>query len=272
MTDYKILRPGTGLVIDGVRTPLPEVNVVNFLDAPELAMSQADGETRKPEEPIYLAVLHTTTGRMPQRLVPGAGPAGDLAERTARSWSNSERVASAHLIVDWDGQIVQIADLAQKITYHAGHREVNHRSVGIELAIASDGRLWEVQMEALMALLACLTRHPRFAIGRVYAKGDWPMAGIADFRGIISHRDVGNRGEGDCGPVPYQYLDKHGYTPIAFPGPAMAAYWRGVQTQANALLAARDPLKVDGDPGPKTFAALRHLRAVLPDYDATGLP
>jgi len=258
---YTNLATGTGLVIDGSRVNVPGVNVLNFSDAPELAMSDADGETRLPTEAIHLLVLHTTTGRMPQRLQPGKGPAGDLAERNARSWSGSARVASAHLIVDLDGQVVQIADLAKKITYHAGHKAVNHHSIGVEIAITGDGKLYEGQMDALMAVVNLLTRHPRFNLVRTYAKGSWPMAGIADFRGVISHRDVGNRGEGDCGPVPYQYLDRHNYTPLAFPGPAQASFWKDVQAKMNTMRPGKPALSVDGIPGRMTFDALRELRA-----------
>jgi len=249
---------GTGLILGGRKTQIPSVTVLNYEDAPQFKMSREDGEARGADEAIRLIVLHTTTGSMPQHLRPGKGPVGDLAERNARYWATSTRQASAHLVIDRDGSVIQIADLLRSITYHAGNREVNHHSIGIELAIGSDGILYEGQMEALMVILDTLTRHPEIPVPRQYAIGPWPIANIASFRGIISHRDVGNRGEGDCGPVPYTYLERARYDAVNVSLGADRSLWRTRQAQLNQQLYTADahatPLKLDGDPGPATWA------------------
>jgi hypothetical protein len=247
-----------GFVIDGQRVVVPGCPVVTYLEDPRFAMSREDGETRGDNEAVDSVGLHTTTGNMPQKLLPGAGPVGDLAERNARYWSTSAGVASAHLIVDLDGTWVQVADLLRKITYHAGHRELNHRSFGIEIAIPASGNLYEAQLKSLMALLDFVTRfeHPRFRIFRQYAVGQWPMAGIGDYRGIFGHRDVGNRGEGDPGPLVYNFLQAAKYDAVNVPRGEHKSLWQSRQAWLNQQpqSAGLPPLKVDGDPGGATWA------------------
>lgn len=250
---------GSGAILGGRKVQIPGVTVLNYEDAPPFKMSAEDGEDRVADERVSLIVLHTTTGQMPQTLVPGVGPVGDLAERNARYWATNASQASAHLIVDRDGSVIQIADLLKKITYHAGNRVVNHKSIGIELAIGKDGILYEGAMRALIALLDFLTRQPGIEVPRQYAIGPWPIANIgSEFRGIISHRDVGNRGEGDCGPVPYRFLAEAGYEALNVSQGAHRALWRTRQAQLNQELYRAEPtapfLALDGDPGPATWA------------------
>lgn len=254
---------GTGLIANGRRVQIPGVTVTNPLDAPQFAMSHEDGEDRPADQQITLIVVHTTTGEMPQFLKNGAGPVGDLAERNARYWSTNASVASAHLVVDLDGSVVQIADVVRKITYHAGNPPVNHGSIGIELAIGKDGFLYQKQMEALIATIDALTRLPEVDVPRQYASGRWPIPNVAsEFSGIIAHRDVGNRGEGDCGPVPYQFLQAARYDALDVGAGAHLTLWRGRQTLMNTVAAGQGwpQIAVDGRLGKATWALARKVK------------
>lgn len=254
---------GTGLIVNGRKVTIPGVDVVNHLDAPQFAMSHEDGDTRAPGQRITLIVIHTTTGEMPQFLKNGRGPVGDLAERNVRYWSTNAGVASAHLVVDLDGSIVQIADVVRKVTFHAGAPPVNHASIGIECAIGRDGFLYQVQMESLIAVLDTLTRQPEIDVPRQYASGRWPIPNVAGvFRGIIAHRDVGGRGEGDCGPVPYQFLNAARYDAVDVGAGAQQALWRGRQTLMNSVAAGQGwpQITVDGQLGPATWALSKRVK------------
>lgn len=251
-----------GFLIDDTRYTVPGIEVVTWRDSPEAAiftMSPEDGCPRPKDTRIRLIVLHTTTGRMPQKLLPGRGPVGDLAERNARYWATSKRQASAHLVLDHDGSWVQIADLLKTITYHAGSEEnpgVNSVSLGIEIAIDHQGRLYEAQMQSLVTVLDALTRHPKIPVPRQFHEGPWPVPHVASrFRGLIAHRDVGNRGEGDCGPEPYKALRAAGYDACDVSKDAHLALWRERQAWLNtrAVAESLQPLRVDGDPGAKTW-------------------
>lgn len=254
---------GSGLVVDGVKYKLGNREVVNWIDAPIFTMNPEDGEDR--DDVISLVVLHTTTGRMPQILKPGAGPVGDLAERNARYWKTGKdkngdlAVACAQLVNDFDGSWVQIADLKKKIAYNAGSRPVNHKSIGIENCIHENGSMWQSEMDSMIEMLDFITR--LFRIPREYNSGLWPVPGIEKFRGVIGHRDVGDRGVGDPGPVVYAALAAAGYRGLNVPAGEHLQVWRQRQTWINEELAKLGlPLiPVDGDPGPKTFAASERL-------------
>lgn len=263
MSNYTVMI-ATGLILGGRKVQVPGLQVTNFEDAPQLKMRREDGEPRDPDKRIRLIVLHTTTGRMPQRLKPGFGPVGDLAERNASYWATSKSGASAHLVVDHDGSWVQIADLLRDVTYHAGDKTVNHGSIGIEIAIGHDGTLYEGQMASLLAMLDFLTRQPEIPVPRQYATGPWPIPNIGRrFRGIIAHRDVGGRGEGDCGPVPYSTLALGGYDALDVSQENHTSLWKARQALLNQRLQALDAslplLALDGDPGPATWEALRRF-------------
>lgn len=258
-----------GFLIDDARYAVPGIEVVTWADSPEaavFAMRDEDGCPRPSKAEIRLIVLHTTTGRMPQKLKPGRGPVGDLAERNARYWATSARQASAHLVLDLDGSWVQIADLLQTTTYHAGsgvNPGVNTVSIGIEIAIPHDGTLYEAQMESLVTALDAFTRHPKVRVPRQFHEGAWPVPEIASrFRGIIAHRDVGNRGEGDCGPTPYTYLRAAGYDACDVLKDAHLALWQNRQKWLNERAAAEGlpTLTVDGDPGPRTWGLARRFK------------
>lgn len=258
-----------GFLIDDARYAVPGIEVVTWRDSPEaaiFAMSPEDGCPRPKDTRIRLIVLHTTTGRMPQKLLPGRGPVGDLAERNARYWATSKRQASAHLVLDHDGSWVQIADLLKTITYHAGSEVnpgVNSVSLGIEIAIDHQGRLYEAQMQSLVTVLDAFTRHPKIPVPRQFHDGPWPVPQVASrFRGLIAHRDVGNRGEGDCGPEPYKALRAAGYDACDVSKDAHLALWRERQAWLNERAAAEGlpTLTVDSDPGPRTWGLARRFK------------
>lgn len=259
---------GTGLILNGSKIPLPGRDVVNYLDAPQFKLNREDGVPRDPTTALRFIVLHTTTGSMPQVLKPGKGPVGDLAERNARYWTTAKtktgtlQQAGAHLIVDFDGTWIQTCDLLSMCAYHAGSEAnpgVNKVSIGIEVAIGNDGTLYDEQMASLVEMVDLLTRLT--GIPRQYLKDRWPVAQVARrFRGIIGHRDVGNRGVGDPGPEPYAALDRAGY-----PGLSIAdhtALWteRQMWLNAEAAKVGAPTIGVDGDPGRETLVLAHQFK------------
>jgi hypothetical protein len=202
-------------------------------------------------------ILHGTGGGWPQTIQPGAGPVG-LARRTANAWRSEARHAGSHLIIDGDGMIWCLADLAAEVTYHA--REINEVSIGIELAQSRAMELWEAQLDAAVVLLDVLTR--RFGIQRQFHAPYRDPAkerlapvrrlahGGSDCVGIFGHRDqTSRRGRGDPGDAVFERLARAGYEPFDLAADADLVTWRGRQAALGVTM--------DGIAGPKTVAALR---------------
>jgi hypothetical protein len=210
------------IVIGGVAHPYP--NSVSFLEEPRFAIRMGNDAMRRRTGVLPASLcLHTTKGipggkdQRPQVIRPGLGPAGDAAERCARSWSSSDRAGAAHLIVDFDGQVIQTADLARVCAYHAG--PVNGRSIGIEVVQGSEAELYEGQLDATVRLCDWLAAH-----FRITRQVQWPYhrrppavlaKGAAGVSGAYGHRDVTtNRGRGDPGDALIQRMIAAGWAPV----------------------------------------------------------
>lgn len=253
-----------GVIIGGIQEAVPGLEVTSWEDAggpPRLKRGEdcRDRFTRW----VRGIVLHTTKGipggsdNRAQVIRPGLGPdrKGDVG--AARFWATSAKQAGAHLVVDFDGSVVCLADLLTEASFHAG--EVNEVTIGIEIYQGSDAELYEGQLEAVVRLVDFLTR--RFRIQRQchgpYKGG--PVARIAEGAqkvvGIYGHRDVTtNRGSGDPGDAVFARLVRAGYEQYDFSIGEDKAVWRQRQEQLNTELGVG--LTVDGVPGQKTVAAL----------------
>jgi hypothetical protein len=256
-----------GLVIDGVQVPVPELDVKNWHDDPRLRLrigekgQHNDGRARRTRW-IRSIVLHTTKGipggrdRRPQKILPGVGPTGSRAEAVASYWSTSDLASGAHLVCDFDGSWVCLADLATECAYHA--TTMNDVSIGIEIYQGADAEVYDGQLDSVVAMVDFLTA--RFGIQRQVPdkyRGPIPrlVEGGADCVGVFGHRDqTHRRGEGDPGDAVMAKLVAAGYERFDFSGGEDLGAWKERQ---RAITAARGAtVTIDGVPGPRTIQSL----------------
>ncbi len=271
------MTPATGLVIDGALVLVPGVSVENWHDDPRHRLRMPnDGRSRLGKR-INAVVIHSTHGvpggsdQRPQRVLPGTGPVGDGAEANLRYWTRSDANAGAHLIIDFDGQVICTADLVLEETYHA--TSVNDVTIGIELvqgltSTPADGApkgfafFYERQLEVLVRIVDAITAHPAIRIQRQiqspYYGSSRPclrlVRGGKDCVGIYMHRDqTGNRGPGDAGDCVLERFLAASYEPVDFAESTDLALWKPRQAALNTKGAE---LVVDGVAGPATARAI----------------
>ncbi|WP_246212376.1 N-acetylmuramoyl-L-alanine amidase [Streptomyces abyssomicinicus] len=103
--------------VPGVEKPRVE-GAVDFSGARWTAASEANYRRadRPDDHPVELVVVHVTQGSY---------------DSAVRVFKNPDHQAATHYIVDQDGSVTQmIREL--DVAYHAGNRDYNERSVGIE--------------------------------------------------------------------------------------------------------------------------------------------
>jgi hypothetical protein len=239
------------LVLAGMTADVPGVRTISMDQPGGFVLSPGDCRRRQTAW-IRSIVIHATVGDEPQVLLPGAGAPG-LAARTIEGWDSDPRHAGAHLVVDADGTVYQVADLVRTVTYHA--ESINEVSIGIELAQTHKLELRQVQLDVLVLVLDRLTA--LLGIQRQYHApylGEaHPVARLAagghDAIGIFGHRDqTVQRGPGDPGDAVFAALAAAGYEAFDFDQGEDRMTW--MQRQGELGVAA------DGIPGTKTVAAL----------------
>ncbi len=128
-----------GLLVDGRRVLVPGLVVRGpgdedigeerwiFLDAFDYCLRPSGAWIRQ-------IIVHTTKGDWPQSIVPSPG-LGGMGKTTADYWSKSKEGkdthGGAHIVVDNDGTVICLADLARIEAYHA--TTSNPWSIGIEM-------------------------------------------------------------------------------------------------------------------------------------------
>ncbi len=266
-----------GLIINGKEVLVPGLDVKNWHDNPKLRRSPEDGKLRKSKW-IKQVILHSTGGipggsdMRPQVLKPGAGSNLNKDLTVAEYWSTSKAQAGAHLIIDVDGSVACIADLATESMFHAGI--VNDTSIGIELyQMHADAGIYQATIDT--AVVLCNFLSEVFGVQRQvhlpYLKG--PMArlerGGKDCVGFFGHRDVtNNRGQGDPGDFIMDALLSTGYDIFNFEKNEDLDIWKRRQTWLNSQ---GQKVDVDGVPGPNTFAASK-AAGVIKGLWVLGLP
>lgn len=253
-----------GLVISGKEVQVPGLQIHNWNDDPALRVKLGeDGRRRRGE--VQALYVHSTKGipggkdNRPQQILPGLGSSAvDHAARVARFWSVNSSSAAAHLIVDHDGHVDCIADLATETTYHA--TSVNDVTIGIEVYQGLDAEFYEGQLDAVVLLLDALTF--LFTIQRQthgpYLGQHGPVHRFNDggrgCYGVFGHRDQTlGRGPGDPGDWLMPRLSAAGYEVFNFEKRADIATWQTRQAQLGFTAA-----ECDGVPGPATIAKLSH--------------
>lgn len=209
------------VIIAGGLTPVEAPEVITYLSDPHVAPRVTDGKARA-RETVTGIVLHTSRG-VRGHVRPGALPS-KRAELLALYQARTTRDVSWHFTVDTDGTVIQQADAALWMCWHASH--ANGWSVGIECVQQPDsGDLYEVQIKALVAVVEALCaalgiprRTPVGPDGR-----PWPGL-IAEhreaseggrqqpFAGVLGHRALtSNRGPGDPGDAVFEALLAAGF-------------------------------------------------------------
>lgn len=163
-------------------------------------------------------VLHTTGGYpdskhpTPQRIRSETAEAKHCQARNVHAyWSRTDRIGAAHLLIDADGAVYQIADLSTRAMYHCvGYNQV---SVGVEVVQQSDSSLFAAQLVSVVALCSWLAdtfKLPR-SVAMPYLGWRKSVSGI----GFIGHRDVSaNRGSGDPGDFVMEALVDAGWAAV----------------------------------------------------------
>lgn len=262
-----------GLIIGGKEVEVPGLKVRNYKDDPKLALrvnqpgGGNDGESPR-KHPVSLIVLHTTKGipggsnKTPQRLQSGLGPDTQAEDRTARYWSTDPLASGAHVVIDSDGSVACLADLKTVCAYHAGNRDVNHRSIGIEIFQESDADLYAGQLEIVVRVVDVITAE--FGIQRQiphkYLNKPAPRLdeGGKDCVGVVGHRDVSNnRGFGDPGDFIFNFLESAKYERVNYHMGSDLELWKTRQKELVEKTGL--DLVIDGVPGTATRAALTQL-------------
>lgn len=257
----KPLPIGTGLVFAGERVMVPGVNVISYLDDPDLALDlPEDGRRRRAGFRVQHIVVHTTRGApdnddpRPQTILPGFGPSTRAGYEIVHDQRHNGKHAGEHLVIDHDGTVYQLADLVTVASYNA--TTVNDRAIGIEVKqgkaqneiyVGAGGSLRQVILTCAGKLGIQLQMPDKYrgALARLASGG-------ADFWGVYGHRDqTDNRSSGDPGDylmgVVSTICERHNL--LACDDKRV---WRLRQTD----LGFRGASAADGIPGPLTTYAL----------------
>ena len=108
--------PGSAILFNGQLLPIAWANVRLFDRADSLALTAGFTTSRRSMAAIDMGVLHwdaTLKARKTRKVL-------------------ADRGLSTHFVIDWDGTIYQLVDLAYP-AWHAGTTAVNNRSVGVDL-------------------------------------------------------------------------------------------------------------------------------------------
>lgn len=188
---------------------------VSWIDNPREVPKATDGRARA-KDAAKAIVLHTVHGK--RGALKTGGKPSKRAESYARYQAATARDVSWHFTIDTDGTVVQSADPALWLCWHAG--AVNGWTIGIELVQDADGTLYDATLASVVALcellcasLAIPRRLPVNASGKsaqgviaalTGARGPWG--------GVFGHRNqTHNRGPGDPGDQPFEALLRAGF-------------------------------------------------------------
>lgn len=240
-----------GLLIGGIVHAVPGLDIVNPVDGPAWCrLSPSDYKTRRTSW-IRQVIIHGTRGGWPQNVIPGAGK-GDRAKIVADFWRGDLTHSAAQLVVDTDGRVACLCDLAACAAYHA--TVSNEWSVGIEMAQLGTGDVYEATLAATVRLVAALCdllgipkQMPDRYEGRPLKR---LLDGGPDFAGVYGHRhNTDRRGRGDPGDAVFVELEAAGFEKFNLDAGEDLEIWKRRQTKLG--------IAADGVCGPSTMAALR---------------
>lgn len=245
-----------GLLINGNEHPVQGLDIINSNDAAWCRLDQKDFRWRSTSW-VRQIIVHTTKGNSPLRLLPGRGPGGK-AKVVAEFWRNDPKSSSAHLVIDNDGTVACLCDLAKVEAFHA--TVSNAWSIGIEMYQEADNGVYEAVYASAVKLVPALCRifGIQFQIPKLPYTNK-PLRRMADGGelcvGVFGHRDnTDQRGHGDPGDEIY--------TRLAAAGAEQFDHDRGEDLDAwkqrqRTLEQTGATLKIDGVPGAGTIEALK---------------
>lgn len=271
-----------GLLINGSTVPLQGLHIIPpaSVGGPAYAALGTDDRTARPTSWVRQIIIHTTKGQWPQHEIAGAGPGGS-AKVVSDFWRGDPAHSAAHLVVDTNGDVVCLCDLATTEAYHA--EGCNPWSIGIEMYQLGDGGIYQATLEATCRLVCALTMSGQsgaglFPIPAQIPRGAYPnrplrrmesgtgqtrkQLGGEHMPGVFGHRDnTERRGRGDPGDSIFARLLAAGFEPLDFDSSEDLA--RGADRQrainahddASGYAGAR--LVCDGVFGPASAAAMR---------------
>lgn len=265
----------TGLLWAGQIVPIPGLTIAPPASHGGPAWAALDhGDYRQRPTPwVRQLILHSTKGIHPQPIRAGAGPGG-TDKVVADFWRRDEAHSAAQLVVDTDGSVACLCDLARVAAWHA--EGSSPWSIGIEMYQLADGGLYEATLDATARLVVALCelagipqqmpRGPyrgaplrRMEVGAGEARRN---LGGPDLVGVFGHRDnTGRRGRGDPGDAIWQRLAALGFEGLDYDGLEDLLVGKRRQATLNAADARAGhtyrPLTVDGVCGPASIAAMR---------------
>src|SRR5690349_3338406 len=100
----------SGLLVEGVEVEVPGLRIVNVHDAQWAKLHPGDYRERRTPW-VRQIIIHTTKGMWPQKVLPGAGTAG-AGRIVADFWRGDPEHSAAHLVVDRNGEVACLADVA----------------------------------------------------------------------------------------------------------------------------------------------------------------
>lgn len=256
----------SGLLSAGQLVPVDSLTVIPPASHGGPAWSALDPGDYRARKTTWIrqVIIHATKGLHPQRVIPGAGHAGRAAT-VADFWRGDRAHSAAHLVVDLDGTVACLADLARVEAFHA--EASNPWSIGIEMYQLGDGGLYEATLDATVRLVQALCRHmgipEQIPIGPYAGTPLLRMRdGGSDLCGVFGHRDnTIRRGRGDPGDAIMERLAGRGFEALDFDRRQDLALGKGRQIRLNELDAKAGltwrPLAIDGVCGGASIAAMR---------------
>ena len=245
-----------GLLVNDKQIPVDGLSIINPSDHGWCCLEPKD-HTRRPTPWVRQIILHTTKGDWPQTVLDGRG-AGGKARVAADMWRSDPTPSAAHIVVDNDGTVACLCDLATTEAYHA--TVSNPWSIGIEMYQESGSGVHAAVYEATVKLVPALCRifGIQFQIPRLAYKNR-PLRRMVDGGkacvGVFGHRDnTDRRGRGDPGDEIFARLAAAGAEAFDHDAEEDLKAWKARQAELNQGGAG---LTVDGVPGPSTVAALR---------------
>lgn len=246
----------SGLIVNGAEIQVPGLTIVNGTDADWCKLDPKDYRAR-PTSWVRQVILHTTKGDWPQTVLAGAGPGGK-AKRTADMWRGDPTPSGAHIVIDDDGTVACLADLAKVAAYHA--TASNEWSIGIEMYQEQGDGVYEATYAAAATLVPALCRifGIQFQIPKAPYRNE-PLRrmvdGGKDCVGIFGHRDnTDRRGRGDPGDEIFGRLLALGAERYDYDASEDLDVWKTRQQQLND---AGAQLGIDGVAGQATVKALK---------------
>lgn len=246
------------LLIGGQLVPIPGVTSVAPAShgGPSWARLDPGDYRARRARWVRQIVMHTTKGIWPQRVIPGRGPDG-RDRRVAEYWHRDPEHSAAHIVIDSDGSVACLADLATTAAYHATIS--NEWSVGIEIYQEADGGIYEAALTSAVATVLAICDAmmiPDQFVGDVYRNE--PLQRIIDdpnYAGILGHRhNTSRRGRGDPGDEIFRRLELAGCEPQLVEQRQDLERTRRRQAHLVALGAE---ISVDGVAGPRSIQAAR---------------